>query len=140
MSSQTESVPPAPITNADSRVFWEGVARDELLLHHCKACSKLHYPPRHLCPYCWSDDLDWTPSSGKGVVYSFTVMHRAPTPNFIGRVPYVVALIDLEEGPRMMANILGHDALATAVEDRVSVCYEVRPGGSKVPQFKRDNS
>jgi uncharacterized OB-fold protein len=137
MSNPTVSKPPAPLPNADSRAFWEGAAREELLLRHCTACGKLHYPPRHLCPHCWSDKLDWTPSAGKGMVYSFTVMHRAPTPDFVGNVPYVVALVDLEEGPRMMANIVGDDALATEVGDRVSVCYEARPGASKVPQFQR---
>lgn len=138
MSNPTAAKPPAPVPNADSRAFWEGAAREELLLRHCTACDKLHYPPRHLCPYCWSDQLNWKPSAGKGTVYSFTVMHRAPTPDFVGSVPYVVALVDLEEGSRMMANVVGDNALATGVGDRVIVCYEDRPGGSKVPQFRRE--
>ena len=96
-----------------------------------------HFPPRYLCPKCWSDKLEWTKCTGKGVVYSFTVMHRAPMPAFANRVPYVVALIDLEEGPRMMANILGEDALDTKIGDRVGVCFEERAGGSKLPQFRR---
>ena len=132
-----ESGYPAPITNADSKPYWEAAAREELLLRRCTACGKLHFPPRHLCPKCWSDALEWTKSTGQGVVYSFTVMHRAPMPAFAKRVPYVVALIDLDEGPRMMANILGEDALSTAIGDRVSVCFEERAGGSKVPQFRR---
>jgi uncharacterized protein len=137
MPNPSIATPPAPIPNADSREFWEAAARNELLLRHCTACGKPHFPPRHLCPHCWSEQLDWARSTGKAVVYSFTVMHRAPTPDFVGRVPYVVALVDLAEGPRMMANIVGDDALATAVGDRVSVCYEERPGGSRVPQFRR---
>jgi uncharacterized OB-fold protein len=63
-------------------------------------------------------------------------MHRAAIPVFATRVPYVVALIDLEEGPRMMANIVGDDALHTKIGDRVSVCFEERAGGSKLPQFR----
>ncbi len=140
MSKSAVSTPPAPLPNADSRVFWEAAARDELLLRQCQACGKPHFPPRYLCPHCWSDKLGWTPSAGKAVVYSFTVMHRAPTPDFVGCVPYVVALVDLDEGPRMMANIVGEDALSTEVGDRVSVCYEDRPGGSKVLQFRRGKS
>lgn len=128
---------PAPNPNADSKAYWEAAARDELLLKHCTACGKRHFPPRHLCPHCWSDAMEWVKSQGAGAVYSFTIMHRAPTPAFAGRTPYVVALIDLDEGPRMMANIVGDDALATQVGDRVTVCYEDRPGDSKVPQFKR---
>lgn len=132
-----ESGYPAPVPNADSKTYWEGAAREELLLKRCTACAKLHYPPRHLCPHCWSDQHEWTKCTGKGVVYSFTVMHRAPIPEFMKRVPYVVALIDLEEGPRTMANIVGDDALQTRIGDPVAVCYEARAGGSKLPQFKR---
>lgn len=129
--------PPAPVPNADSRPYWEAAARGQLVLKRCRACGKPHFPPRHLCPHCWSDDGEWITSSGRGVVYSFTVMHRAPMPQFAARVPYVVALVDLEEGPRMMANILGDDALTTQVGDRVAVCFEERAGGSRLPQFRR---
>lgn len=129
---------PAPVSNADSKVYWEAAARGELVLKRCTACGKHHFPPRHLCPACWSDAFEWIRSGGKGVVYSFTVMHRAPMPAFIKRVPYIVALIDLDEGPRMMANIIGDDALETQIGDRVSVCYEERAPGAKVPQFKRN--
>ncbi len=132
-----ESGYPAPVPNADSKIYWEGAAREELLLRRCTACAKPHFPPRHLCPHCWSDQLEWVKSAGKGVVYSFTVMHRAPMPAFVKRVPYVVALIDLDEGPRTMANIVGEDALQTCIGDRVFVCFETRAGGSKLPQFKR---
>jgi uncharacterized OB-fold protein len=131
---------PAPVPNADSKTYWEAAARDELVLRRCSACGKHHFPPRYLCPRCWSDELEWTRSAGKGVVYSFTVMHRAPMPAFAQRVPYVVALIDLDEGPRMMAIILGDDALETTVGDRVSVCFEERAGGSKLPQFMRSTA
>ena len=128
----------APVSNADSQAYWEAAVREELLLRRCTACGKHHFPPRYLCPKCWSDRLEWTKSAGEGVVYSFTVMHRAPMPAFAQRVPYVVALIDLDEGPRMMANIIGDDARETKVDDRVSVCFEERPGGSKLPQFMRN--
>ena len=128
---------PAPITNADSKVYWEAAANNELLVKRCTACGVHHFPPRHLCPKCWSDQMEWTPSEGKGVVYSFTVMHRAPMPVFAQRTPYVVALIDLGEGPRMMANIVGDDALETTIGDRVSVCFEARGEHSKLPQFRR---
>jgi uncharacterized OB-fold protein len=128
---------PTPVVNADSREYWEGARSDRLLIRKCGACGKTHFLPRHLCPECWSTDLEWIQSSGRGTVHSFTVIRRAPLPAFVGRVPYVVALIDLEEGPRMMANILGDDALATKIGDPVEVCFEERAEGAKVPQFKR---
>lgn len=133
----TETRLPAPVSNADSKVYWDAAARGELVLKRCTVCTKRHFPPRYLCPTCWSETLEWTRSTGKGAVHTFTVMHRAPMPAFGERLPYVVALIDLDEGPRMMANILGEDALETKVGDRVSVCFEARDGGMKLPQFRR---
>ncbi len=128
---------PAPVVNADSKAYWEAADRGELLLKRCSTCGKAHFPPRHLCPTCWSEQLEWTRSCGSGTVYTFTVMHRAPMPAFVKRVPYVVALIDLDEGPRLMANIIGDDALLSQIGDRVAVCFEERMGGAKLPQFKR---
>jgi uncharacterized OB-fold protein len=128
---------PAPVVNADSKSYWEAAAREELLLQRCTDCRKHHFPPRYLCPSCWSENLEWTRSSGEGVVYTLTVMHRAPMPTFVPRVPYVVALVDLDEGPRMMANIVGEAALQTRIGERVTVCFEERAEGSKLPQFKR---
>lgn len=131
---------PVPALNADSKQFWEGAREDHLLIKRCDACARPFFPPRHLCPFCWSDKVSWVESRGAGTVYSYTVIHRAPTPEFSGHVPYVVALVDLSEGPRVMANIIGDCALSTAIGDRVKLCFEERDGGWKVPQFKRDGA
>lgn len=128
---------PSPIVNPDSRVYWDGARQGRLMIRKCKACGAMHFLPRYLCPACWSAELDWIQASGHGTVHSFTVIRRAPLPAFAGRVPYVVALIDLDEGPRMMANILGDDALQTRIGDRVEVRFEERGEGAKVPQFIR---
>ncbi|HYC46208.1 MAG TPA: Zn-ribbon domain-containing OB-fold protein [Burkholderiales bacterium] len=128
---------PAPAFNADSKRFWEAARENRLLVSHCDACTRLFFPPRHLCPHCWSDKISWRDSGGAGVVYSFTIIHRAPVAEFAPRVPYVVALITLAEGPRMMANIVGEDALETRVGDAVKVEFEPRADGWKVPQFRR---
>jgi len=132
---------PAPIVNADSRAYWEGARENRLMVRLCRACGKRHFLPRYLCPQCWSDDLEWTQCSGRGTVHTFTVIRRAPMAAFAPRVPYVVALVDLEEGPRMMANIVGDDALDTKIGDAVSAVYEERGGdGAKVVQFKRSGA
>ncbi|MCX7141831.1 MAG: Zn-ribbon domain-containing OB-fold protein [Proteobacteria bacterium] len=128
---------PAPIVNPDSQAYWDGARNGRLMIRKCKACGVLHFLPRYLCPSCWSTDLEWIQSSGRGTVHSFTIIRRAPLPAFTDRVPYVVALIELEEGPRMMANILGEDALATGIGDAVEVCFEERGDGAKIPQFSR---
>jgi uncharacterized OB-fold protein len=128
---------PAPIVNADSQEYWAAARNDRLLIRKCRSCGKTHFLPRHLCPACWSTDLEWIESSGQGTVRSFTVIRRASLPEFATRVPFVLALIDLKEGPRMMANILGEDALQTKIGDAVEVRFEARAEGAKIPQFVR---
>lgn len=133
------SLPP-PAFSADSKPFWQAARDERLLVKRCESCSRPFFPPRHLCPFCWSEKTSWTESRGIGTVYSFTVIHRPPAPEFAGRGPYIVALVDLVEGPRVMANIVGHDAMETAIGDRVTVCFEERKEGWKVPQFVRSAS
>lgn len=128
---------PPPVVNPDSQAYWDGAREDRLLIRKCKSCGVTHFLPRYLCPACWSTELDWIPASGRGTVHSYTVIRRAPLAEFVDKVPYVVALIDLEEGPRMMANILGEDALNTRIGDRVEVRFESRGENAKVPQFIR---
>jgi len=127
---------PQPIPNADSRPYWDAAREGRLLIRKCKACGELHFMPRYLCPNCWSDQLEWVESAGKGNVHSFTVIRRAPLPEFAARVPYVVALIELDEGPRMMANVLGDNALEVRIGTRVGVTFEDRGEGAMVPQFQ----
>ena len=129
---------PAPVVNADSAPYWEGASDNKLLLQRCSDCETLRFFPRYLCTECGSDNTGWVEAAGCGTVHSFTVVHRAAFPEFQERTPYVVALIDLEEGPRMMSNIVGADALGVAIGDAVTVEFEDRgDDGAKVPQFRR---
>ena len=129
---------PAPVVNADSAPYWEGAREGRLLLQRCGDCGTLRFFPRYLCTACGSDRTEWAEASGRGRVHSFTIVHRAAFPEFQARTPYVVALIDLEEGPRVMTNIVGDDALGVAIGDAVVVEFEARgTEGAKVPQFKR---
>lgn len=128
---------PAPIANADSQVYWAAARERRLVIRKCMACGELHFMPRHLCPICWSDRLEWVDAKGSGSVYSFTIVRRASDPAFAALVPYAVALVDLDEGPRMMANIVGTDALDVKIGDRVQVEFEDRGDGALLPQFSR---
>lgn len=128
---------PQPIANADSLPYWNAARERKLVIRKCKACGQLHFMPRHLCPFCWSDQLEWVEAKGGGSVHSFSVVHRASDPAFASKVPYVIALIELDEGPRMMANVLGNDALSVAIGDRVSLTFEDRGDGALLPQFTR---
>lgn len=129
---------PIPPSNPDTAPYWQAAREERLLMQRCRACGHVRFPPSHLCPKCHGADGDWAELSGRGSVASFTVMRRAPTPAYAARVPYVLALIDLDEGPRMMANVLGDDALGVAIGDRVEVVFEARgEDGFKLPQFRR---
>jgi len=128
---------PLPSPNADSLPYWNAAREGRLLIRKCAACQSLHFMPRYLCPVCWSDELEWIDSKGSGSVHSFTIIRRAPVSAFAARVPYVVALIELDEGPRMMANVLGEDALSVRIGDRVGVTFEDRGDGAMLAQFKR---
>lgn len=128
---------PVPVENADSLPYWRAAREERLLIRRCRTCQTLHFMPRHLCPSCWSEDMEWIDASGAGTVHSFTVMRRASDPAFADKVPYVVALVELAEGPRMMANIVGADALDTAIGDGVHVVFERRGPEARLPQFAR---
>ena len=132
-----ESSLPLPVANADSLPYWNAARERRLLIRKCNACGTLHFMPRHLCPACWSDQLEWVEAKGTGSVHSFTIIRRAPMAAFAPRAPYVLALIDLDEGPRMMANVLGEDALSVRIGDRVKVTFEDRGEGAMIPQFQR---
>jgi uncharacterized OB-fold protein len=91
---------------AISGPFWEAAKRHELILPRCKTCSEVFFYPREVCPTCLSAALDWTPASGKGRVYSYTVVHQPAHPAFREDAPYFYAMIQLDEGPRMIGNLI----------------------------------
>ena len=115
--------PPVPAIDPDSTPYWAALDQHRLILKRCGACGKAHFYPRELCPYCHADDLTWVEASGRGAIYSFTVCRRPAGPAFAAEIPYVVALVDLAEGPRMMTRILG-DPAAVAIGRAVRVRFE----------------
>jgi uncharacterized OB-fold protein/acyl dehydratase len=95
---------PRPAMNDDSAFFWEGARAGELRIQRCAACGVLRHPPRPGCGSCGSLDWDWAVASGRGTVYSFAVHHYPPVPGF--DPPFLVALIELEEGTRLISNVI----------------------------------
>jgi uncharacterized protein len=126
-----------PEPNADSRPYWDAARERRLVIRRCRACGAKHFMPRNGCPICWSEDLEWVDASGRGTVHTFSIVRRAPLPEFAANAPYVVAMVDLDEGPRMYANIVGEGALQVAIGDRVQVTFEDRGDGFLLPQFTR---
>ncbi len=135
MTDQSNPLP-LPYRVPEAMPYWEGAAQGILRLQVCTACATARFYPRHLCPSCGSSDVQWRDASGRGQVFSFTVVHRGPTAAFKSRQPYVVAMIDLAEGPRMMSNVIGDDALQVSIGDAVSVEFEARADMS-LPVFRR---
>jgi uncharacterized OB-fold protein len=129
---------PAPQFSPDAGPYWDAAKEDRFVLQQCRDCKKHRFIPSHLCTSCGSDNTDWVEASGKGTIHSLSTVHRGPTPEFRAHTPYIVALIDLIEGPRMMTNLVGQDASDLKIGDAVQMCFEERQGGSKVPQFEKD--
>ncbi|MDP2727573.1 MAG: Zn-ribbon domain-containing OB-fold protein [Dehalococcoidia bacterium] len=127
--------PLPPITD-DTKPFWDGCKRHELLLPKCKACNRIHYYPRMYCPHCMSDDLEWIKASGKGRVYSFTVVHLPPRPAFAPDVPYTVAVIELQEGVHMMSNVVQCPPENVKIGMPVQVVFDDVTEEITLPKFK----
>jgi len=132
----TEPALPVPKPTNDSREFWSNAAEERLLLRACRSCGKAMFYPRPLCPACGSDALEWREASGRGVVHACTIVYRAPDQAFRARAPYVLALIDLEEGPRVMANVTDCRPDAVHIGMAVTVWFEPRGADIAIPQFR----
>ena len=126
---------PLPIVDPGTKPYWDALADRRLMLKSCRACGEPHFYPRELCPHCGSDELEWIESAGKGEIYSYTVCHRPAGPAFAEDAPYVVAIVALDEGPRMMTRIAG-DRAAVRIGRRVQVSYEPAEDGFVLPFFR----
>ena len=95
-----------PTPDEETAPFWEGVNADRLLIKRCNGCGQFHFYPRPFCPHCWSADVEWYEASGRATLYTWSVVYNNDLPPFSERLPYVAALVNLEEGPRMMTNVV----------------------------------
>ena len=104
--------------------FWDALRRHELLVQQCADCGRLRFIPSELCPACHSSSATWAPVSGRGSVYTYTVVHRAPTPAYQADAPYVLAYVELAEGPRMPARLVDVTPDEVAVGMPVTVVFD----------------
>lgn len=125
---------PLPYPTELTKPFWDGCARGELLYQTCDDCSGITFIPQPACSKCLSPNLGWAKSAGKGTVYSYTVVWRPQTPAF--EVPYVVAIIDLEEGYQLMSNVVGCDHDQVSVGMPVEVEFRRMSDDITLPYFK----
>ncbi len=118
------ALPPLPRPYQDTETYWAAARDHRFVIQHCKSCGKHQFYPRGVCSHCLSSDLEWHEASGKGTVYSFSVNHRAPHPGFADVIPFVLAIVELEEGPRMMTNIVECNPDSVKIGMAVEVTFE----------------
>jgi uncharacterized OB-fold protein len=117
-----------PESNPDTKPFFAAAAAGRFVVRKCTACNQVHWYPRAICPFCFSDKLEWVPASGKGTIYSFSVMKRA-------EAPYTIAYVTLEEGPTMMTNIVDCDFDNLRIGQPVRMVFRPTEGGPPMPTF-----
>ena len=121
--------------DSDSRPYWEGLALGELRIQRCDSCSKAVFYPRAICPHCFADHLSWIVASGKGTIYSYTVAHQAYG-SFADDAPFIVALIELEEGVRMISRLLDVPRERVTIGAAVRVTFEKVEEDLTLPYFR----
>jgi uncharacterized OB-fold protein len=135
---ETEKQPrkPVPRPSSESTPFWDGAKAHRLMLPRCNSCGRFWFPPSQRCRHCLAADFVWQQAAGLGRIYSFVVYHRVYHPAFEGEVPYVVAIVELDEGPRLLTNIVGTAPEDVRCDARVRVIFEDAGGEAIIPKFE----
>lgn len=129
---------PIPTPNADSRPYWDAAQQGRLAVQHCTACGTVQAVPRGCCGACQSPALEWRDSALRGMVASFSVVHRGPTTAFRDATPYVLALVDIAGGVRLLLNIIGPSREDAQIGEEVEIVFEQRgEAGFRMPQAQR---
>lgn len=128
---------PRPRADLDSAPFWDGCREERFLLPTCASCGRARWPPGPMCPHCRSTETRWQETSGGGTVYSWVVATHPVDEALAGQVPYVVALIELPEGVRVVGNVLGCAPEEIGAGDRVELFFEDGAEGLRLPNFRR---
>jgi uncharacterized protein len=125
-----------PVPDDYTRAWWDAAAEGRLLVVRCGSCGKAHYYPRPFCPRCGAQDVAWEQASGNAVLYTWSVVHSNDLPPFRDKLPYVAAVVDLAEGPRMMTNVVGCNPEALRVGMELRVQFEELAEGLHIPVFR----
>jgi uncharacterized protein len=126
-----------PEPTPETKEYWEGARRGELRIQRCRSCGQAYFYPRPFCPNCSSKDVEWFTASGKGKLYSY-VINQKPAMGFQDWTPYVIAVVELDEGPRMMTNIIGVEPAPEnlRIDMRVEVEWEQQNDEVSLPMFR----
>jgi len=121
---------PTPLTQP----FWDAARDGKLLVQECSACKQRFFRPELACVHCGSRDWSWRQSPGLGTLYSFSVMHRAPSPAF--KTPFIFAIVAMDDGWTMFSNLIGLEIEDAAIGMALEVCFHTLDGGLTIPLFK----
>ena len=136
MNEDTAYSKPLPTICPETEEFWRAARRHELYIQQCNACGQLIHFPRVMCTSCMSEDLGWMKSTGLGTLYSFTIIRQPAYASFEPEVPYVYALVDLDDGARMISNVVNIDAEAVRIGMRLKVTFEDATPEISIPKFQ----
>jgi uncharacterized OB-fold protein len=128
---------PLPQVSSDMAPFFEAARARRLVVQRCRGCGALRFPARERCSGCLAREAEWVPVSGRGTVFSYAVMHQVYHPGFAAEVPYAVVLVELEEGPRLVSNVVGCPPGELAVGLPVEVVFEDVSPDFTLPKFRR---
>jgi uncharacterized OB-fold protein len=126
-----------PLTDQFSQEYWNAACEGTLLIQFCRACGRYQFYPRSHCVHCFAPDPEWTPASGRGRLHTYTIVQRTPNAEFAADCPYVLAIIELDEGPRMTARIIGK-ADDIACDQQVHVVFTPAGHAGVLPNFALD--
>ena len=128
---------PQPIT-PEAKPYWEGLREQKLMLPRCRACRRAFFYPRVVCPHCHASDIEWFQASGRGKLHSFEIAYQSFNKAFKVKPPFVLAMIELEEGPRMMSNLISiePDPKKIRCDMPVEVVFEKQTEEITLPLFR----
>ena len=132
----TSYMKPLPLMDEENKPFWRYCRKHELRMQRCKQCGYIRFPISVICPECHSMEAEWAKLSGKGTIYSFTIYRVPYHPAFKDDIPYVVAIIQLDEGPRMESNIIACPVEEVRIEMPVVVAFDDVTSEVTLPKFK----
>jgi uncharacterized OB-fold protein len=125
-----------PTVEPETQPFWDAAAEERLLIQRCDDCGRWQYYPRPFCKVCWSGNVSWAQASGRATLYTFSIVRRNDLPPFDQRVPYVAAVVDLEEGPRMVSEVVDCALDAIEIGMPLEVTYRDLTDDLKLPVFR----
>jgi len=124
-----------PTIEDDTRPFWDAARDGRFLIRRCNSCSEVHHYPRSFCPSCWSDDVEWVEASGRATLYTWSTVFMNDLPPFNERLPYIAAVVDLEEGPRVMTSLVECDGADLSIGMSLVVRFTAIDENTTAPVF-----